>query len=61
MIKMTDPQPRWMAHVRRFGVLLGAIGTTYQGTGLPFASVRGCAPRVRKGPPTGTTTWSPPV
>lgn len=32
----------------------------YQGTGLPFAGV-GVIARVRKGDPSGTTTWSPPV
>ena len=37
------------------------FGAQYQGTGLPFADVVAVSPRVRKGIPSGTTTWSPPV
>jgi hypothetical protein len=50
---------------RASGVVSADIQSTYQGTGLPFASrivVDGQpTARVRKGDLSGNTTWSPPV
>jgi hypothetical protein len=51
---------------RRSGVVSADISATYQGTGLSFAGLVDAigvdvAPRTRKGGPSGTTIWSPPV
>ncbi|GAB3594623.1 hypothetical protein GCM10027446_18790 [Angustibacter peucedani] len=52
----------------RSGVVSADLIAQYQGTGMPFGGfdatdVAGIAvtPRVRKGAPSGTMTWSPPV